>query len=284
MTSFLRRSPRSRFAVCTAGAALLALLSPGCQSRPGPATAQSEPPPARTSLPSKLVLPMQGSGQFFHDRLLVALDVEPVHSAEDDAADSGPRKGPKGKGGGRGGSRNGLTGGVQVQANNQGTSANSSVGYSVGPASIATNVGTNGFGGMQLGIGNGGGNRGGGGGANGGGPGGGAPKSAPGRGNQADPEALVHISLSNNSAEPLEIYLVDLTSPLGSFSVRPGHLVLAPDQTLDLDPLPSFLAAGLDHSEATLVLRVGNERETQTILLQPDTTKSAPHNTPSAGS
>lgn len=271
MTSILRRSPRGRFVVYLVGAVVLASLGSGCQSRPS--ATPDEAPLARTSLPIRIAVPMSGNARFFQDRLAVAIQVEPVRSADDTDSSRGPKQGPKG-GPGKGGNKTGLNGGVQVQANNQGASASSNVGYSVGPATVGTSVGTNGFGGMQLGISN---NRGGSGGRGGaGGPGSGGPKSAPNRGGQADPEALVHITLSNNSAEPLELYIIDLVSPLGSFVVHPGHVVLDPDQTLALDPLPSFLAAGLDHSEATLVLRVGSERETRKILLQQDIRKTVP--------
>lgn len=81
------------------------------------------------------------------------------------------------------------------------------------------------------------------------------------------PPATLRVSLRNLSAEPLDVKIRDVNSALGNFAVRPEHVLLAPDQSTELDPMVSRLVDVGDDLPVTVTLRIGTQTETQEVRL-----------------
>jgi hypothetical protein len=103
----------------------------------------------------------------------------------------------------------------------------------------------------------------------GGGGGGGGEENVSGRmvASASRPPATLRVSLRNLSPEPLDVKIRDVNSALGNFAVRPEHVLLAPDQSTELDPMVSRLVDVGDDLPVTVTLRIGTQTETQDVRL-----------------
>jgi len=208
---------------------LLLALANGCSSDPGPGR------PAGHAAHRKPVTPLAGQDSFFAGKLLAQLTVGdgigPGGEPETDH-DGGRRHG----GGGGGGVRGGLNAG-----------------------------------GISFGGGGGGGEHGGGRRERDAGPppgeAGGQDGPRPMMGSMAPP-VMIHLRFTNQSPDRIVVLIDDFSSPLGNFAVRPEKLTLEPGQTLETEPMSSRLGDSLAETEATLVLRVGDQSEKKVIVLR----------------
>ena len=128
----------------------------------------------------------------------------------------------------------------------------------------------------------------GGGGGGGRGPGGGGPDfdgegpSASPVGARArtenNPAVQLHLSLTNDGADPLEIEVLEFSSLLGNFAVQPAKVSLAPGQTARFEPMTSRLGIPQGDLPIKVRLRHGDKTDEQTLILKivPDTAADAP--------
>ncbi len=82
------------------------------------------------------------------------------------------------------------------------------------------------------------------------------------------PELTLRVKFENTSAQPIDIEIRDIVSDLGSFAVRPEHLLLAPGQSSEVDPMVSQLGVVAAHIPVTIVLRAAGKTETQVVPVQ----------------
>lgn len=87
---------------------------------------------------------------------------------------------------------------------------------------------------------------------------------------------LIHLSFTNQSPEPVELWINDFASLLGNFAVRPEKLVIPPGQTLETEPMATQLGGRYAEVEARLALRIGDQRETKIFRLIAATPPAAP--------
>jgi len=84
----------------------------------------------------------------------------------------------------------------------------------------------------------------------------------------AAPAVTLRLKLENTSKEPLDVQIRDVKSDLGDFAVRPEHLLLAPDQSAEVDPMISELGVTSDEIPVTLVLSIGGKTEKQDVVVK----------------
>ncbi|WP_138223363.1 hypothetical protein [Nibricoccus aquaticus] len=115
-----------------------------------------------------------------------------------------------------------------------------------------------------------------GGGGGGRGPGGGGPRedpdAQPARGTRArteqNPAVQLHLTLTNTSAQPLDIEVLEFSSLLGNFAVHPAKTSIAPGTTATFDPMTSRL--GIPQGDLPLKIRLRSlaKTEEQTLTLK----------------
>lgn len=123
---------------------------------------------------------------------------------------------------------------------------------------------------------------GGGGGQSGDGPGGGGPRRM-----MADdpdqpvgmrmraargPTLTLKLTLNNTSNEPLTVVIRDVKSELGNFAARPERVTLAPQESIELDPMFPLADSVVGNIPLTLALRSAEQTESQTVMLRPTAT------------
>ena len=79
------------------------------------------------------------------------------------------------------------------------------------------------------------------------------------------PALTLRVRFENLGKEPLDVQVRDITSDLGSFAVRPEHLLLAPGQSSEVDPMVSQLGVVAAQIPITVVLGVAGKSERQVI-------------------
>jgi len=115
------------------------------------------------------------------------------------------------------------------------------------------------------------------------GEGGGQESPRPLMGSMAPP-VMIHLRFTNLGTDRIQLRIDDFSSPLGNFAVQPEKLTLDPGQSLETEPMSSRLGDSLAETEATLVLRVGDQAEKKVIVLRavPTTPKADANATPPA--
>lgn len=88
------------------------------------------------------------------------------------------------------------------------------------------------------------------------------------------PALTLRVKLTNVSQQPIDVLIHDVTSDLGNFAVRPEHLVVAPGQEAEVDPMVSELGVVAGEIPVTIVLRSQGTTETQVVAVK-DTLASA---------
>ncbi len=230
------------------GLALASFLT-GCESgseRRGHYNSEASTDPALRPIA------MEGAAAFFDGRLAASVSLtRGLGSAPGDKAGGG--SGGTGGGGGGGGRGSGMSGGMG-----------------------------GGHGGGGRGGGMGGGMGGGRGGMGGGSPadfeGGDAPRRAGGQLGSPMPPVTLSLSLTNSAQEgaPLEVEIVDFESDLGNFALKPDHLTLAPGQTGGPGSVVSRLGVTSAEIPVKVTLRLGDKKDTQSVVLRPKAVPDAP--------
>ena len=82
------------------------------------------------------------------------------------------------------------------------------------------------------------------------------------------PPVRLHLRLTNHSAEPAEIEVLDFNSDLGNFVVQPRKITLAAGLSLEAEPMISRIGLTADAIPVTLRLRRSGQTEQQKLLLQ----------------
>lgn len=241
-TSFLRsassRRPVRPAFTLLASLALLALT--GCETDQRTPRPDSAPPPAAASA-AKAPAPtpeLEARAKFFDGQL----ETEVLLSR----SGFSPRSGKSGGPGGENRGRSGFSGG---------------------------------FGGAA------GGKRGGGG-ERGGGPRGDSPagRGSPSRDDDPRPRIVAenqppvqfHLRLTNHGPAALEVEVLDFNSALGNFVVQPRKLTVAPDASVEAEPMTSRLGLTSTEFPLTLRLRSASRTEQQILNLHPIATASTP--------
>lgn len=82
------------------------------------------------------------------------------------------------------------------------------------------------------------------------------------------PAVTLRLKFENNSKDSLTIQIRDVNSDLGDFAVHPDKITLAPDQSVELDPMVSELGVTSDEIPLTVVLVNGKTVEKEIIPLK----------------
>jgi hypothetical protein len=108
--------------------------------------------------------------------------------------------------------------------------------------------------------------------------GGDAPRRAGGQLGSPMPPVTLSLSLTNSAQEgaPLEVEIVDFESDLGNFALKPDHLTLAPGQTGGPGSVVSRLGVTSAEIPVKVTLRLGDKKETQSVVLRPKAVPDAP--------
>ena len=101
----------------------------------------------------------------------------------------------------------------------------------------------------------------------GGGPSGPSPVGARARTEQ-NPAVQLHLTLTNRSAQPVEIEVLEFNSLLGNFAVHPAKVSIAPSGTATFDPMTSRLGIPQGDLPLKVRLRAGDKTEDQTLTLK----------------
>jgi hypothetical protein len=81
------------------------------------------------------------------------------------------------------------------------------------------------------------------------------------------PPVTLRLQLKNQSTDALDVHILDVKSELGDFVAQPEHLLLAPGQASEIDPMFSQLGVPTDGFQIMLRLRAGDKTETQQLVL-----------------
>ncbi len=210
--------------------------------------------------------PLQGQAKLLADRVLVQARLDDLIAAigmDPASGDKRPGSGPPG----------GMPQGSPAEGMGGGMSGGLSAGMGGGMPGGGRHGGMGG-GGMP---GGGGGMPGGGGGMPGGVPGG-MPDLPPEllaqlqnqmRGAMIKPpRVILRVTLTNKSKEPVDLWIKDLVCPLGNFAVRPEHIMLAPGQQVELEPLTSNTDMRYDQLSVSLTVKPGGKTQSETAAVE----------------
>lgn len=81
------------------------------------------------------------------------------------------------------------------------------------------------------------------------------------------PPVTLRLKLENHGPQPVAIEILEVSSELGNFAVRPATLSIAPAQTAEPDPMFSKLGVTSDEIPVKVILKISGARETQTIAV-----------------
>lgn len=79
------------------------------------------------------------------------------------------------------------------------------------------------------------------------------------------PPVTLHLILTNKSADPVTITMVDFVSDMGNFAVDPDTLTIGPGQTAEPTPMVSELGVSSDSMPFKVTLKYGATRESHTF-------------------
>jgi hypothetical protein len=92
--------------------------------------------------------------------------------------------------------------------------------------------------------------------------------------NSTLPPVALRLRVHNVTQAPVEIEFLECKSYLGNFAVRPEKLTIPAGESGQPDPMVSLLGVGGQEIPVTITLRLGDKRETHTVVLVP--LKAAP--------
>jgi hypothetical protein len=93
------------------------------------------------------------------------------------------------------------------------------------------------------------------------------------------PPVTLHLILTNRSAGPMTVKLVDFNSDLGNFAIDPDSLTIAAGATAEPTTMVSNLGVGSDIIPFTVTLKYGIKSESKTVSVRSvvvDTGAAAP--------
>jgi hypothetical protein len=79
------------------------------------------------------------------------------------------------------------------------------------------------------------------------------------------PPVTIHLILTNRSANPMTVTVVDFVSDMGNFAVDPETLTIGPGQTAEPTPMVSDLGVSADAMPFKVTLKYGIARETRSF-------------------
>lgn len=79
---------------------------------------------------------------------------------------------------------------------------------------------------------------------------------------------ILRLQFSNHGNQNLDLTILDIDSELGDFEPQPDHLLLAPGQSGELQPMISRLGVVAAQIPLKLSVQQGKQREEQTLVLQ----------------
>lgn len=91
-----------------------------------------------------------------------------------------------------------------------------------------------------------------------------------------EPPLTLRVRLENRGKENLAVEIRDVESDLGNFVPEPDHVLLAPGQAVELDPMISRLGVVSEAIPLKLVLRAHGQDEDRTLELKPTGAAPAP--------
>lgn len=83
-----------------------------------------------------------------------------------------------------------------------------------------------------------------------------------------NPAVQLFLTLTNRSAHPMDIEVLELNSALGNFAVSPAKVSLAPGQSAAFEPMTSRLGIPQGDLPITLRLRASGITDEQTVMLK----------------
>ncbi len=87
--------------------------------------------------------------------------------------------------------------------------------------------------------------------------------------NSTLPPVALRLRVHNLTAAPAEIEFLECKSYLGNFAVRPEKITIASGESGQPDPMVSLLGVSGTEIPVTITLRLGDKRETHTVVLVP---------------
>ena len=82
------------------------------------------------------------------------------------------------------------------------------------------------------------------------------------------PPVTLHLRIENRSPAKVSVEVDDFNSDLGNFAVQPGTLTLLSRQVGEPEPMISQLGVTSDEIPVTVTLKMGDVKETRTILVR----------------
>lgn len=82
------------------------------------------------------------------------------------------------------------------------------------------------------------------------------------------PPVKLRFRLANLAKTTLNVRIVDFKSDLGDFAVRPDQVTLDAGQTIEVDPMFSQLDVSGDDIPVTVVLQIGDKKESHDLILK----------------
>jgi hypothetical protein len=82
------------------------------------------------------------------------------------------------------------------------------------------------------------------------------------------PALTLRLKLENRGTQSLAMEIIEVSSELGNFAVRPAKLEIPAGETLEPDPMFSKLGITSDPILVKVVLRLAGAREDQTIAVE----------------
>lgn len=94
--------------------------------------------------------------------------------------------------------------------------------------------------------------------------------------NSTLPPVALRLRVHNVTNAPVEVEFIECKSYLGNFAVRPEKITVASGESGQPDPMVSLLGVGGMEIPVTVTLRLGEKRESKTIILVPLKPVAAP--------
>lgn len=82
------------------------------------------------------------------------------------------------------------------------------------------------------------------------------------------PALTLRLRLTNQGPDPIEVTILECSSALGDFAVRPERVQLAAGQSTEVDPMVSQLGVVAAKIDVLVRLQVAGKKESQTLTLQ----------------
>jgi len=99
---------------------------------------------------------------------------------------------------------------------------------------------------------------------------------------ERNPPTQLRLVLVNRGAAPVVVEVLDFSSALGNFAVKPGKITVAPGASAEADPMFSRLGIPTEDVPIKVRLRSGGTSEQQTLVLKMPAAEAAAESTAEA--